>query len=116
MGGETGARRAPARQILWLAPGFCLWFSALVVVYVLHSVGCAFGWSAGTLRLSLAAALIIHIAAIAGLWRVQALRGPNPSFGRTGVFLHWIIIGTLVSALAKIVLTLGPTLFLSACT
>ena len=111
----TVARRLPARQILWLLPGFGIWFSALTAVYVLHSVGCTFGWSAGSIRLSLAAALVLHIAAVAMLWRHESRRGPHPASGRTGVYLHWIIVGTLVSALVKIVFTLGPTLFLSTC-
>ncbi|MFG1370669.1 hypothetical protein V5F32_00670 [Xanthobacter oligotrophicus] len=112
----TGARRIPSRQLPWLAPGFCIWFSALVFVYVLHSMGCAFGWSAATIRLSLSLALIVHLALIGVLWRLQARRGSNPAFGRAGTFLHWIIVGTLVSALVKIVFTLGPILFLTACT
>ena len=33
-GDGVPAKPVPARQILWLAPGFCLWFSALVFVYV----------------------------------------------------------------------------------
>lgn len=114
-GASARQKGVPASQILWLAPGFCLWFSALVFVYVLHTMGCSFGWSAGSIRLSLTLALLVHIAAIAVLWRMQARRRPDPAFGRAGSFMHWVIIGTLVSALAKIVFTLGPVLFLTAC-
>ena len=102
----------PFRQILWLALGFGLWFSALIVIYVLHSVGCAFGWPQGTIRLSVVLALVVHIALIGLLWRVQATRAP---FGRKSAFLHWVIVATLIAALAKIVFSLGPVLFLTMC-
>lgn len=104
-----------SRQILWLASGFGIWASALVVLYVLHSVGCAFGWSSDTIRLSLAAVLVVHVGLIGLLWRVQATRRPDPALGQIASFLHWIIIATLIAALAKIVFGLGPTLFLSVC-
>lgn len=109
------SRSPPARDLWWLVPGFGLWFSALVFVYALHHIGCAFGWSAGAIRLSLVVALVVHLAAIGLLWWLAARNGPNPSYGPTGRFLHWIIVGTLVAAIVKIVFTLGPSLFLTAC-
>lgn len=112
---KPAARAFPAGSLPWLAAGFCLWFSALVFVYALHHIGCLYGWSAGSLRWSLALALLVHIAAIGLLWHIERRRGANASAGRTGVFMHWIILGTLVAALAKIVFTLGPTLFLTVC-
>lgn len=107
--------RLAGRQFLWLAPGFCLWLSALVLIYVIHSLGCAFGWAPGRIRLGLAATLVVHILAIGVLWRVELRRKPELAESRTGLFLHWAILGTLAGALVKIVFTLGPTLFLSAC-
>lgn len=108
--------KGPAsRQVLWLTLGFGVWVSALVVVYVLHSIGCAFGWPATTIRLALAGALVVHIALIGLLWRAQAMRRPDASSGRKSAFLHWVTVATLLAALAKIVFSLGPVLFLTMC-
>lgn len=111
--GVAGASSWPSRQLLWLAAGFGIWFSALVCVYALHAIGCAFGWPASSIQLGLALILAAHLALIGGLWwrwRVAA-----PIFGRTGRFLRWVILGTLASAVVKIAFTLGPVLVLSAC-
>ena len=52
-------------QRLWLLVlGFGVWCSALITVYVLHSVGCTFAWSAETIRLSLGLAILAHLVLI----------------------------------------------------
>lgn len=112
----SGQRRIPKRQLLWLSAGLGLWFSAVVWVYVLHELGCSFRWSPAALRLSFAAVILVHLGLIGALWWQQTRRGPNPAFGKAGEFLHWVIVGTLIAGLAKIIFTLGPTLFLSVCT
>lgn len=110
---ETSVR---PRDLWWLTWGFLIWASALVLVYVFHSLGCAFAWPSGTTRLILALVLVTHMVLIGVLWRIQTRRGPNPAHGRMGDFFYWVILATLASALVKIIFTLGPTLFLTVCT
>lgn len=104
-----------ARQVLWLTLGFGVWGSALIVVYTLHAIGCAFSWPATTIRLSLTIALVVHIALIGLLWRVQATQWSASEHGRKSAFLCWVIVATLIAALANIVFALGPVLFLTVC-
>lgn len=111
----ASGRGMGSRQVLWLTLGFGVWSSALVVVYALHAVGCAFGWPATTIRLSLTLALVVHIALIGLLWRVQAAQQLDPASGRKSAFLHWVIVATLIAALANTVFSLGPVLFLTVC-
>jgi hypothetical protein len=105
----------PNRRLWWLLAGFGVWCSALVVIYALHAVGCAFGWSASALRLSFALVLLVHLGAIVWMWRDQAGGGVASGYGPTGAFLHTVVIWTLIAALATIVLTLGPTIALRTC-
>ena len=55
-GAAVSERPVPSRQLWWLAAGFTVWCSALVVLYAMHAIGCAFAWPTGTLRLWLAVA------------------------------------------------------------
>ena len=114
-GSPVGARPVPASQLWLLALGFCLWGGALVIVYLLHSVGCAFAWSTAALRLSLGLAVLVPLAVIGWLWRNYARTAPDPALGPTGSFLHWVILWTLVGAFVAIVFTLGPALLLTTC-
>jgi hypothetical protein len=106
-------RPVPPRRLWWLAAGFSVWCSALVALYALHAIGCAFAWSAGSLRLGLAAVLLAHLVVMAWMWRDVARAGPDS--GRTGAFLHWAITWTLITALVAGVLTLVPPLLLTMC-
>jgi hypothetical protein len=108
-------RPVPSRHPWWLAAGFAVWCSALVALYALHAIGCAFAWSAGSLRLGLAVVLLAHLFVIGWMWRDIARTGPDPVFGPTGTFLHWAVTGTLVAALVATVLALGPPLLLTVC-
>jgi hypothetical protein len=108
-------RRVPPRQLWWLAAGFTVWCSALVALYAIHGIGCAFGWSADSLRLWLAAALLAHLAVLSWMWRDITRAGPPAGFGPTGAFLHSAITATLIAALAATVITFGPPLLLAAC-
>lgn len=108
-------RPVPPRQLWLLALGFGIWASALVTMYALHSVGCAFRWPGGALRLSLAIVLLAYLAAIAWWWRNYASATPDPAFGPTGTFIHWVVLWTLIAAFAAAVFTLGPTLLLTTC-
>ena len=93
-------RPVPPRHLWWLAAGFTVWCSALVALYAIHGIGCAFGWSTGSLR----------------LWLADIARaGPNTDFGPTGAFLHWAVIGTLIAALVATAISFGPPLLLATC-
>jgi hypothetical protein len=102
-------------RLWWLAAGFGLWGSALVGLYTLHAVGCTFAWSAGPLRLGLAAVLLAHLVAIGWMWRDLAGADVDPDTGETGAFLHEAVVWTLIAAFAATVLTLGPPLALAMC-
>jgi hypothetical protein len=115
MGGSAGARPVPARQLWLLLLGFCVWCSALIVVYALQAIGCGFGWSTYTLRFSLILAVLVHLAIIGGLWRIYANAAPDPALGQTGSFLRWVIVWTLIAAFVTTVFTLGPPLLLTTC-
>lgn len=108
-------RAVPPRRLWWLVIGFALWCSALAVLYGLHAIGCAFAWPIGALRSALALLLIAHLAAIGWLWRVLARTTPDPSYGPTGSFLHWVFLGTMISAFAAAIIALAPPLLLTAC-
>jgi hypothetical protein len=99
-----------------LGLGFCVWASALVVAYVLHSVGCTFAWPTGALRLSLTFAILAHLALLAGLWGAYARARPGPELGQTGSFLRWVVVWTLIAAFVTTAFTLLPALFLTTCT
>jgi hypothetical protein len=111
----SGERPVPPRRLWWLAAGFTVWCSALVALYAIHSIGCAFGWSTGSLRLWLAATLLAHLIVLGWMWRDIARAGPNTGFGPTGAFLHWAVIGTLIAALVATAITFGPPLLLATC-
>jgi len=108
-------RPVPSRQLWWLAAGFTVWCSALVVLYAIHGIGCAFAWSTGALRLWLAVALLVHLIVLGWMWRDIVRAGPDSGFGPTGAFLHWAVVATLITALVATVITLGPPLLLTAC-
>jgi hypothetical protein len=107
------ARPVPPRRLWWLLAGFGVWCSALVFLYAVHAIGCAFAWPAGALRLALALVLLAHVIVIGWMWRWAASR--DPDFGPTGTFLHVVIAWTLIAALVTTVLTLGPALALAIC-
>ena len=110
------ARPVSAHRLWLLVLGFGVWCSALITVYVLHSVGCAFAWSANTIRFSLGLAILAHLVLIGWLWRNYVTPPADRALGPTGSFLHWVIAYTLLAAFVTIVFTLGPTLLLTSCT
>jgi hypothetical protein len=111
----SGERPVPPRHLWWLAAGFTVWSSALIALYAIHGIGCAFGWSTGSLRLWLATALLAHLIVLGWMWRDIARARHDTGFGRTGAFLHWAVNGTLVAALAATAFTFGPPLLLATC-
>lgn len=105
----------PPRRLWWLLAGFSVWCSALVVIYTLHAIGCAFGWPAGSIRLALAVVIVAHVAAIGWLWRGLANASPTANSGDTAAFVRTVGIWSLIAALATVVLTLGPVILLKTC-
>jgi hypothetical protein len=111
----VSARPIPPRRLWWLTAGFAVWCSALVFLYALHGIGCAFAWTAGSLQLGLAVALFAHLVVIGWMWRHIARTGVDPDFGPTGSFLNEAVAWTLVAALVSGALILGPPLLLTMC-
>lgn len=106
----------PPRRLWWLLAGFGIWCSALVIIYALHAVGCAFGWSTGPLRLALAIVVFAHVAMISWLWR--GLANPGSAAADTSeasAFIRTVSIWSLIAALATVVFTLVPVLLLKVC-
>jgi hypothetical protein len=105
----------PPGYLWWLAAGFLVWCSALVTVYAVHAIGCAFSWSAGPLRLSLALVLFAHLAVIGWMW--QHLGGTDPSreSGGTRAFFRVAAAWATIAAFVTTILTLGATLLLTVC-
>jgi hypothetical protein len=108
-------RPVPPRRLWWLAAGFSIWCSSLVALYALHAIGCAFAWSADSLRLGLAMVLLAHLVVMVWMWRDIARAGTDPDFGPTGTFLHWTVKWTLITALVATAITFGPSLLLATC-
>ena len=109
------ASSVPPRRLWLLAAGYGAWCSALVFIYALHALGCAFAWPTGVLRLGLSVALLAHLAVIGWLWRDYASTSPDPALGSTGSFLHWVVLWTLITAFVTTLITLGPALLLATC-
>ncbi len=93
-------------RLLWFIAGFGIWSSALIVIYALHALGCAYRLPEGTMRAALGAALALHLAAIVLLIR----RFPRGD-GTLITAAQW----TLVAALAATVATFAPLLALTPC-
>jgi hypothetical protein len=105
----------PPRHLWWLAAGFGLWGSALVLLYALQALGCAFGWAEGPLRMGLAGLLLAHLIVIGWMWRDWARGGLDRDYGKTGSFLQAAVVWTLIAAFVTAVLTLGAPLLLALC-
>ena len=108
-------RSLPPRYLWWLAAGFTVWCSALVTLYAIHGIGCAFAWSAGSLRLWLATTLLAHLVVLGWMWYDISRVDPDSGFGPTGEFLCWAVTATLITALIATVITFGPPLLLATC-
>jgi len=108
-------RTASPYLLVWLGAGFAVWASALIAVYAVYSIGCAFAWPAALVRVGLGAALIVHIAVLAAIWHQLAYRPIRAMDGGTRDFLVTISLWATVAAIATTVLTLGPPLLLTTC-
>ena len=108
----TDTRLRP-RRLWWLAAGFGVWGSALILLYGLHAIGCAFAWPTGVLKLSLAMVLAVHGAVLVWMW--GRLRSGDDAGPPTSGFLQTVFLWSVYAALAATVLTFVPPLFLTAC-
>ncbi len=105
----------PPGYLWWLAAGFLVWCSALVVVYAVHAIGCTFAWSAGPLRLGLALVLFAHLAVIGSMWRHLGSIEPSRDFGQTGAFFRVAALWATIAAFVTTIFTLGATTLLTVC-
>ncbi len=103
------------RRLWWLGAAFVVWCSALVVLYALHAIGCAFGWSAVALRWGLVLVFLLHLAVISWMWLRFARRRPQGPPDGTAAFVHDAIVWSSIAAFASMLLALGPSLLLKAC-
>jgi hypothetical protein len=105
----------PPRRLWWLGAAFVSWCSALVVLYGVHAIGCAFGWSAFVLRASLVAMFAVHLVAIGWMWMKFARARPSGPPDGTAAFVHDAIVWSTMAAFASMLLALAPSLLLKAC-
>ena len=84
------ARVVPPRRLWGLAAGFVVWCSALVILYGLQGVGCAFGWS--TLRVLLILVLLVYLGVFGWLWRYYRAASPDPALDPTAHFIHTVSV------------------------
>jgi hypothetical protein len=108
-------RVVPPSRLWLLALGYGIWCSALVMLYALHALGCAFAWPTAALRIGLAVVLIAHLVAIGVPWRSYATRSAEAAYGATGSFFHKVALWTLVTAFVATLLMFGPMLLLVTC-
>ena len=102
-------------RLWWLGAGFVVWCSALVVLYALHAIGCAFAWSTSSLRLSLVVVFVVHVVVVGWMWRNFSRSGPDPAQGQIASFVHEAIVWTTIAAFVATLLVFGPPLLLTTC-
>ena len=77
-------------QVALLTLGYGIWCSALVLLYALHALGCAFAWPVAVLRTVLAVVFLVHLVALGGLWRTYAVAAPTrPMAPRAASSTSW---------------------------
>ena len=102
--------------VVWLGAGFVIWSNALIVLYAVHAIGCAFAWAPVPLRLGLVTVILVHLVALAAIWRRLDVRSVKVTDGGDTLgFFITVSLWTTMAATAATVLTLGPALLLTAC-
>jgi hypothetical protein len=109
-------RTISPQYLCWPAAGFAVWGSALVALYAIHGLGCAFAWPAGPVRTVLVLVLMAHLAVIALMWRHLASASQSPDATATGEFMHTVAVWSVIAAFVTMLLTLAPPLVLTGCT
>lgn len=105
--------KASVGSLLWLGAGFAVWGSAVMTAYAFHGIGCAFGWSAGPLRLGLSILLASHMGTLAVLWHHLATRRGTEH--GTSDFLLSASLWCAIAAIAATFVVIAPSLLLSTC-
>ena len=109
------AQVVPPSRLWLLALGYGIWCSALVLLYALHALGCAFAWPAACCAPCWRWCCSRTWWRIGVLWRAYATRSADAAYGATGSFFHEVALWTLATAFVATVLTLGPSLLLATC-
>ena len=109
-------RAVPPQYLLWLTAGFAVWGSALVALYAIQGLGCAFAWPIGPVRVVLAVVLVAHLAVIVLIWRYLVSASQCPDAPATVDFVRTIALWSLIAAFVTMILTLAPPLVLTGCT
>jgi hypothetical protein len=113
MSARTGP--LPPGYLWWLAAGFLVWGSALVVIYAVHAIGCTFAWPASFLRLCLAVAFFAHLAVLGWMWRRLGGADSSREPDSTRAFFRFAAVWATIAAFATTIFTLGATLVLTVC-
>lgn len=103
------------RYLCWLTAGFAVWGSALVALYALHGLSCAFGWPNGLVRMALALVLMAHLSVIVWMWHHLASASQSLDAAVTGDFVRTVAIWSVIAAFVTMILTLAPPLVLTGC-
>jgi len=109
-------RTVSPQYLCWLTAGFAVWGSALIALYAIHGLGCAFMWPAGPVRVVLALVLVAHLAVTAFMWRHLASASEGPHATATGDFVRTVAIWCVIAAFVTMIVTLAPPLVLTGCT
>ena len=107
----------PPRTLLLLAIGFVLWSSALVSLYSVHAIGCAFAWPRAVLRAVLLSVAALHLVALAWMssWCWRRWRSRQDDAPRSLLFLEVVGLGATIAALGASLFTVAPALVLKLC-
>jgi uncharacterized membrane protein (DUF485 family) len=115
----------PSHRMLWLIAGFTLWSVTFLGLYMVLTLGCAFGWHESaligplTVQRTVLVALFALAVAVAGLMVVRArerARGAaSSSDDELGRFFHPVVFWVTLSAFAATVATYVPVLALTTC-
>lgn len=113
-------RRAPIADLARLCAGLTVWASAFVSLYVLLSIGCAYGWEDRTLgpvslqRAVLVANWLAHLALVVAIL-VWSQRRARHRAGDPDAFLARAAVWANLVALVAVIVNYAPVLPLSTC-
>jgi len=101
--------------LLLLVAGFTGWAAALLSLYGVNAIACAFAWQHSLHRAVLLSLLALHLTALGSLsvhcWR----RWRSPNGTRPATFIEYLGLATTIAAVGATAFTLAPSLILSLC-
>lgn len=106
----------PPRRLVLLVAGFTLWANALVTLYGVNAIGCAFAWPSAIQRAILLVLLAAHLAVLG--WIVVRHRRRyqvSQQAPRPIPFVEYVGLGAAIAATAATLFTLAPSLVLRLC-